>query len=77
MWDEARKQKIRNQLIRKVIPFMKEVIVLRAGLNVFNEKQKDQYVCTTKGYYHPSRNVFISDDINDATRFFRRRYHKC
>lgn len=43
-WDEARKQKIRNQLIRKVIPFMKEVIVLRAGLNVFNEKQKDQYV---------------------------------
>lgn len=44
MWDEARKQKIRNQLIRKVIPFMKEVIVLRAGLNVFNEKQKDQYV---------------------------------
>lgn len=28
-------------------------------------------MCTTKGYYHPSRNVFISDDVNDATRFLR------
>ncbi|MFL0197277.1 hypothetical protein ACJDU8_17180 [Clostridium sp. WILCCON 0269] len=51
-WDENRKQKIRNQLVKKVTPFMKEVKVLRSEGNVFGEKGNDQYVCTTNGYYH-------------------------
>ncbi|WP_123053146.1 hypothetical protein [Clostridium sp. JN-1] len=51
-WDETRKQRIRNQLIRKVTPFMKEVKVLRQGENIFGEKQEDQFVCKVKGYYH-------------------------
>lgn len=51
-WDETRKQRIRNQLIRKIAPFMKDVIILRVGENVFGEKEEDQYVCTAKGYYH-------------------------
>lgn len=51
-WDETRKQRIRNQLIRRITPFMKDVIILRADENVFNEKSDDEYVCTVQGYYH-------------------------
>jgi hypothetical protein len=70
-WDETKKQRIRRQLIRKVTPFMKDIIILRTGQNVFGEHEEDQYVCKTKGYYHPSRNVFIRDDVNDAGRFLK------
>jgi hypothetical protein len=71
-WDEARKQKIRNQLVRKITPFMKEVTVLRAGENVFNEKGKDQYVCTVKGYYHTgSTSINIVNYNSDAANLNR------
>lgn len=41
-WDETRKAKIRNQLVKKITPFMKEVTILREGKNIFGEYEKDQ-----------------------------------
>lgn len=67
-WDETRKQRIRRQLIRKVTPFMKEVKILRQGENIFGEKQKDQYVCAVKGYYHTGgTSINVVNGSSDAT----------
>ena len=68
-WDETRKQRIRSQLIKKITPFMKDVIILRAGKNIFGEYEEDQYVSTVKGYYHKgsgSGESFITNLSNDA-----------
>ena len=71
-WDETRKQKIRNQLVKKVTPFMKEVIVLRAGENVFGEYEEDQYVCKIKGYYHTgSTSTNIVNNSTEAANLNR------
>ena len=66
-WDETRKKRIRNQLVKKITPFMKEVIVLREGKNIFGEYKKDQYVCTVKGYYHTGgTSVNVVNNSTDA-----------
>lgn len=66
-WDETRKQKIRNQLVKKITPFMEEVTILREGKNIFGEYEKDQYVCKIKGYYHTgSTSINIVNYITEA-----------
>lgn len=65
-WDENKKQKTRHQLIKKVTPFMKDVIILRTGKNVFGEYEEDQYVCTVKGYYHKG-GTYINNVAKDGT----------
>lgn len=46
--------KIYKQLERKGL--LKEIKILRSGLNAFKEKQEDLYVCTIKGYYYRKEN---------------------
>ncbi|MEY7998608.1 hypothetical protein AB8U03_00080 [Clostridium sp. Mt-5] len=71
-WDETRKQRIRNQLIKKVTPFMKDIIVLRMGKNVFGEKQEDQYVSAVRGYYHiGSTSINIVNNSTEAANLNR------
>ena len=46
---------------------MKDVIILRADENVFNEKSDDEYVCTVQGYYHEgSTSVNVVNYNSDA-----------
>ncbi|WP_368488387.1 hypothetical protein [Clostridium sp. BJN0013] len=71
-WDEARKQRIRNQLTKKITPFMKDVIILRAGKNIFGEYEKDQYVGKVKGYYHTgSTSINIVNNSTEAANLNR------
>ncbi|AND84269.1 hypothetical protein GTH52_07080 [Clostridium tyrobutyricum] len=69
-WDETKKQRIRRQLVRKVAPFMKDIIILRKGENIFGEYEEDQYVCTVKGYYHKG-GTYITNFINDGANLNR------
>lgn len=51
---------------------MKEVIVLRAGKNVFGEYEEDQYVCKVKGYYHiGSTSINIVNNSTEAANLNR------
>lgn len=71
-WDETRKQRIRNQLTKKITPFMKDVIILRTGKNIFGEYEEDQYVCNIKGYYHiGSTSVNIVNNSTEAANLNR------
>lgn len=58
--------KIFKQLEKKGL--LKDIVILRAGENVFREKQDDLYVCTVKGYYHTgSTSINIINGSTDAT----------
>ncbi|APM41394.1 hypothetical protein [Clostridium kluyveri] len=70
-WDENRKQKIRNQLVKRITPFMKEVTILREGKNIFGEYEKDQYVCKVKGYYHIGSTSNIVNNSTEAANLNR------
>ncbi|PJI07046.1 MULTISPECIES: hypothetical protein [Clostridium] len=70
IWNEDRKQKIRNQLIKKVMPFTVKIDILRQQDNVFNEKQDYIKVCTVNGYYHTGTS-YISGFINDSSSLKR------
>lgn len=69
-WDENKKHKIRQQLIKKVTSFMKDIIVLREGKNAFGEKEEDKYVCTVKGYYHKG-GTYINSLTQDGSNLNR------
>jgi hypothetical protein len=45
-------------------------IILRTSKNVFGEYEKDQYVCTTKGYYHKG-GTYITNFTNDGANLNR------
>lgn len=51
---------------------MKDIIILRAGKNIFGEYEEDQYVSTVKGYYHiGSTSVNIVNNSTDAANLNR------
>ena len=43
-------KKVYKQLERKGL--LKEIKILRTGVNAYKEKKEDLYVCTIKGYYY-------------------------
>ena len=46
---------------------LKEIKILRTGLNAFKEKQEDLYVCTIKGYYYKKENKIVLRTDTAAT----------
>lgn len=62
--------KLYKQLEKKGL--LKEIVVLRAGEDVFGEKQDDLFVCKVKGYYHRGSNsINIVNGITDAANLNR------
>lgn len=60
IWNEIKKQRIRNQIKNKIKLFLKEVIILRKGENVFHEKQEDLFVCKVSGYLHKGKDSLVN-----------------
>lgn len=57
--------KIYKQLEKKGL--LKEVIILRSGKNVFQEKKDDLFVCKVNGYYHKGSSSGSSSNITNAS----------
>lgn len=60
------REKIASRLYRQLERkgLLKEIKILRTGLNAFKEKQEDLYVCTVKAYYYKKENkIVIKTDI--------------
>lgn len=69
---EIKRSRYSKQILKALTNkgLMKDIVVLRDGLNAFGEKQDDNYVCTVKGYYYKNEtkivlNLSESGTIND------------
>ncbi len=60
IWNEAKKQKIRDSLTKKLTPFMQEVIILKQDKNMFGSKTDNLKVCTVNGYYHTGTSAIVN-----------------
>lgn len=67
-WDENRKNKIRKQILSKISPFMREVVIFRDGKNAFKEsKSKPDYVGKFLGYKHTDNSNLYAQAAQNTT----------